>query len=814
MRKYLTVNALPLFLLLIPILYLLTLAHTLVLGDPTEYTFVSNILGIAHPPGYAFITLLGKLFQTIIPFGEIPWRMHLLSATAATIAALFIYCIVNTTSRLAVKSVKTRILLVFGSLSALFAALTVATGVDYWQHAIHANPHIITAAFLAANLFFLTRWYASWKVDSEATADENNDRSNRWLYALSLSAGLGVTHHPLTVFAFPAYAIFILVVRPRILLDWRTLLKMIGFAILGLAAWLYLPLRSSMDPPFGPNTMNTLDGFLDHVLGRGITEALPYYSLVEQPQRLLVFWSILRLQYALPIIFLAVLALFWPLIERWTNRGRPSPAGNEEQIHAPGSLLLLYALAFLCNYAFVISLKAQDIMAYILGPLLIVGLLAGIGLFVLLSYLRQGLQFGKTWLLLLAAAIFLLGPVLQIVRNYSRISLRNYNEGDAYVEEVFSHFAGQDQGAVLLNDWEHMTPLWYTQFVENRWPDPSAVRPVYVSTARSWLDNVFDYLPGGPVYLSNYRRELVDAGFRLRPSGPFYQVVEPGNKELPSELTPISASWQDIEIEGYELPQTAISAGQYIPLTLAMRSQVGTEEFYVPEISVGDLTFTFTTDSHLVTPEWQPGEIVIERFDFALPHPLPAGSYPISVRLKNLSTNESSGELIDLGTLDVTGVSFPISTDGLLANFRQRVGLEWARAGSGIRQASAPWTEPISVQPGDTIAVVLGWKSLDYAEQSYTVFVHLIDAANRPIVALDYTPLGGAAPTHLWIPKWLPGQRYIDPYRLTIPENLPPGTYLIEAGLYEMVGGRRLNIADQNGNLVGDRYILGSVSVN
>ena len=91
--------------------------------------------------------------------------------------------------------------------------------------------------------------------------------------------------------------------------------------------------------------------------------------------------------------------------------------------------------------------------------------------------------------------------------------------------------------------------------------------------------------------------------------------------------------------------------------------------------------------------------------------------------------------------------------------------------------------------------------------------MHLIDASNRPIVALDYTPLGGAAPTHLWIPKWLPGQQYVDPYRLVIPEDLAPGTYFIEVGLYEMVGMRRLHIADEDGNLVGDRLILGAVVV-
>ncbi len=324
---------------------------------------------------------------------------------------------------------------------------------------------------------------------------------------------------------------------------------------------------------------------------------------------------------------------------------------------------------------------------------------------------------------------------------------------------------------------------------------------------------MFDFLPGGPVYLSNYRREIVDAGFRLRPFGPFYRVVEPGDESLPPELIPAAGTGQDIEIVGYMLPETEVSAGDYIPFTLAMRAPQGTSDFYVPVLQVGDLTLPFTTDSHLVTPDWLPGEIIVERFDFALPHDLPTGDYPMTVSLKNLSTDESTGTLLSPGTLDVTGAAYPIPLDNLLANFRQRVGLEQATARTGFRSVSAPWDEPLVVQPGDTIPLTLGWKSLDYAEESYTIFVHLIDLANRPIVALDYTPLGGAAPTHLWIPKWLPSQKYTDPYRLTIPDGLAPGTYLIEVGLYEMVGLRRLHIADKDGNLVGDRYILGSIIV-
>ncbi len=767
---------------LLPGLYLATLAQTLVLGDPTEYTFVANILGIAHPPGYAFITLTGKLFQMLIPFGEFPWRMHLLSATAATLGAVFVYGILLVVDRATMANKQDWV----GVISAVFGALLVGTAVDYWQHAIHTNPHIITATFLAANLFLLTRW--------------GYGGSDKWLYLFCVSAGLGVTHHPLTVFAFPAYTVYILVKRPSILREWRTLLKMVGFALLGLSVWLYFPIRSPMQPPFGPSTMNTLDGFLAHVLARNLRVNLFHFGLADQPDRLLVFWTLSRLQYSLPVLLLAVWGLVWLVVY---------PQGEKRPFRP---LAILYGLAWLGNYLFVIN-TVQDVMAYLLGPFLIVGLLAAIGLYGLATLTRQVLQADNRLIGLLLAALFLLGPILQIARNTPYISLRNYNEGQAYVDAVFDWFAGRGEGAVLLNDWEHMTPLWYTKFVTNRWPDPADVRPEFVSTARPWVESVFDFLPGGPVYLSNYRREIVDAGFRLRPAGPFYQVVEPGDSSIPPELTPVRATGGEIEVVGYALPQTAVTAGDYVPFTLAMRTPTGTADFYVPVLFVGDITYPFTTDSHLITPQWLPGEVIVERFDFALPHNLPAGNYPVRVGLKNLSTNEEFDLGLTAGTLTVTPKTHPVRTDDLLANFRQRVGLVSATAWGNGRRVRAPWTEPLVAQPGNTIHITLRWRSLDYAEESYTVFVHLIDGANQPIVALDYTPLGGATPTHLWIPKWLPGQQMLDPYRLQIPDNLPPGTYYIEVGLYEMVGKRRLHIADENGNLIGDRYILGTVLV-
>ncbi|MAT97492.1 MAG: hypothetical protein CL608_10155 [Anaerolineaceae bacterium] len=802
-------------LLLLPLLYILTLAQSPVLGDPSEYTFVANMLGIAHPPGYAFITLVGKLFQTIVPIGTIAWRMHLLAAVSASVGAWFVFGIIRTLAR---------DLPGLGTMAALFGAFVVGTAVNHWQHAIHANPHILTATFMAANFYFLTRW---WSVGA--------NRDSPLLYAFCLSAGLGITHHPLTVFGFPAYAIFIVWVRPSILKEWRTLLNMIGFALLGLSVWLYFPIRSPMDPGFGPTTMNTLNGFLDHVLARGLSDSLPYVTLADQPDRFIVFWSLLRLQFTWPVLFLAVFGLLWPFYDKVTRRGNKvkslHPVTGVHRTQSPGHLVtrsplhpvMLYALTFLGTYAFVISLRAQDSMAYLIGPFLIVGLFAGLGLLWLLKIgTRMNADERRFFSLRLSvfalAFFFIVGPIWQLWQNGPRVSLRSYDEGQEVIEAVENWVNEQEPGAVLLSDWEHMTPLWYERYVNGNWPDPNVVTPKLVAagTENPWLTAVFDNLAAGPVYLSNYRPgPLAGTEFRLRPSGIFYQVVEPGNASVPDGMTAVTAVAQDIEIVAYNLPQHHVTAGDFVPLTLAMRAPVVTEDYYVPVLYVGDLRYEFTTDSHLITPRWWAGEVIVERFDFALPHDLASDVYPLRLNVKNLSQNEEIPLDLSLGPLSVTAQDDPPTTDHLLANFRQRVGLVSARVRANGDFAQAPWSPEamLTAQPGDIVNVTLEWEALAKAEESYTVFVHLIDGNNVPYVFLDYTPLGGSAPTHLWIPKWLPGQHYTDPYRLPIPEDLPPGTYYIEVGLYEMVSGRRLHISDSAGNLNGDRYILGPIEV-
>src|SRR2546427_12215169 len=69
------------------LVYLSTLAPSIVGGDTGELITVAYKSGGAHPPGYPLFTMLAKLF-TFIPFGTIAWRVNLLSALCDTGAAV------------------------------------------------------------------------------------------------------------------------------------------------------------------------------------------------------------------------------------------------------------------------------------------------------------------------------------------------------------------------------------------------------------------------------------------------------------------------------------------------------------------------------------------------------------------------------------------------------------------------------------------------------------------------------------------------------------------------------------------------------
>ena len=76
---------------LVPLLlYLDTLAPTVLTYDSGMLQTKAYTLGIGHPTGYPTFILLGKLF-TYLPFGDVAYRVNLSSAVYAALTSLFVY---------------------------------------------------------------------------------------------------------------------------------------------------------------------------------------------------------------------------------------------------------------------------------------------------------------------------------------------------------------------------------------------------------------------------------------------------------------------------------------------------------------------------------------------------------------------------------------------------------------------------------------------------------------------------------------------------------------------------------------------------
>src|SRR5438045_9573142 len=72
------------------ILYFLTAARDIVVGDSPELIMAAVTLGVAHAPGYPLFTMLGHLFS-LLPVGSIPFRVNLLSVVCDALTIGVVY---------------------------------------------------------------------------------------------------------------------------------------------------------------------------------------------------------------------------------------------------------------------------------------------------------------------------------------------------------------------------------------------------------------------------------------------------------------------------------------------------------------------------------------------------------------------------------------------------------------------------------------------------------------------------------------------------------------------------------------------------
>ena len=249
----------------VALLYIVTLAPTTAFWDTSEYIATAHILGIPHPPGNPLFVVLARAWELLLaPLGlSVAVKINLFSATMSALAHGFWFLVVHHILRHFSEDEA------FPLVGAFVAVVVSATAFTVWNQS-NVNEKVYTVSLFTIALL---SWLAfHWRENLGKGKDDN------LLVLMVFILALSVGNHLMAFLAAPALALFVLLVHPRTLLNWKLYLAAVIATFLGLSIHLYLPLRAGLGPVINEAspTCETLTGALTSILtwGQGGCENL------------------------------------------------------------------------------------------------------------------------------------------------------------------------------------------------------------------------------------------------------------------------------------------------------------------------------------------------------------------------------------------------------------------------------------------------------------------------------------------------------------------------------------------------------------
>jgi 4-amino-4-deoxy-L-arabinose transferase-like glycosyltransferase len=111
--------------------------------------------------------------------------------------------------------------------------------------------------------------------------------------------------------------------------------------------------------------------------------------------------------------------------------------------------------------------------------------------------------------------------------------------------------------------------------------------------------------------------------------------------------------------------------------------------------------------------------------------------------------------------------------------------------------------------PGGYVELTLLWQAERSISADYHVFTHLHDGQSM-WGQLDGQPVCGTLPTS----EWEPGQYVVDPYRIAISDEAPPGAVPLTVGMYDLATMQRLPVTASDGAPAGDYITISEVEIH
>ncbi len=467
--------------LIVFVVYVTSLAPSVVEIDSGELSAVQVLLGIAHPTGYPLFTILGHLFSYIpFHFTKI-YQLNLLTAIwcSAAIMIFTLTCkiildnlssfeiLLPLKSKLSRKELKKKgqheklhdSSTLIGNneellkyIVAILSGLMLGFSKTFWN-----QGNAVEVYSLQAFMFTLIIWSL---LKAYIAPAEDKGMTKQWIVFAAILA-LGFTNHLTTLFVIPATAyLYFEKYRLKKYSFKRLIVMVVVFLPILISIYLYLPLRALNNPPMNWGNPVDFERLLRHVSGWQF-QVWFFKSTDVMKKQLDYYFSNLFSEFNLCLL-ICIAGIVVSYIKA-------------RKFFIFNVILFLFSLLYASNYDIV------DIDSYFL-----------------LSYISLCFfaLFGIVWLLLnlhfkkyshtIAAAVVLLFIITELIFNYNENDLKDVYCFEDYSKSVLN---STNQNSILFSySWDILvSPTCYFQLVEHYRQDVAVIDKELLR--RSWYYN-------------------------------------------------------------------------------------------------------------------------------------------------------------------------------------------------------------------------------------------------------------------------------------------------------------------------------------
>ena len=482
------------------VLYVRTLAPSLLYGDSAEFQTIAYTLGVGHPTGYPIYVLLAKLF-TFLPVGDIAYRVNLFSAFSAALAVTIVYLI-------------TRKLRALYS-AALYGSVVLALMPLFWKHASIAEIYAPSAAWLALVLFLVLHW-----------KETNNPR---WLFLAGLFGGLSLGIHTSVALSGIGILLFLLL-SARQQVDWiRASLGAFVGIIIFLSSFLFLDFlnvsagyfNTAIRPSLSVWNMTPTD--FDSSFERLAFLFFPpqfkgqFFSVSSNEIKTRLTDFATNVSWNLLLAFIGFVSLFIPR--------KDSPSLWRESI-----LLIVALLTFL---TFAITYNVFDFYVYYIPAILVLAIFVGLGVNAVIEVVALIPKLPHFVPVALSIVVLLMGfyPSMSDVTSYWRDRIPPgledweryfYKYPDARRLEAEEIVKGIEDNALVFTDWDRAYDFYYVAHVLRGRTDMDFHETYPQEGVTQFADSAIHYIEENielrPIYFSERPSQLASK-YRITRAG-------------------------------------------------------------------------------------------------------------------------------------------------------------------------------------------------------------------------------------------------------------------------------------------------------